>query len=177
MVLSTDSGNFNNEKKHGKGLFRDSHGNYFAEVWDMNHLVSKKEVKGPFSLEVEKGNDQDLKESQGDGPLDESPLRPEVDEPYSLNKLPYHEMEINDYNDVSPNRPDNPKTTHFGNSRVGFETLSLQEFKENLGSFEDVFEDTQGTFLVIQSKKMGYRLGNRVHESLWPSRILRELQR
>lgn len=41
---------------------------------------------------------------------------------------------------------ESPKRNHLliRNSRVGNETLSLQEFKENLGSFEDVIKETHG---------------------------------
>lgn len=47
-----NSGYFKNEKKNGKGLFRDVYGNYFAEEWDMNNLISKKELKGALQLEA-----------------------------------------------------------------------------------------------------------------------------
>ena len=40
--------------------------------------------------------------------------------------------------------PSRKKPVVMRNSRVGVETLSIQDFKENLGSFEEVFEDEQG---------------------------------
>lgn len=58
----------------------------------------------------------------------------------------FHDQDISaiDFNESSPYRPDTYRQNTRHNSRVGNETLSLQEFKENLGSFEGVFEDVLG---------------------------------
>jgi len=56
---------------------------------------------------------------------------------------------------ASPNNRKKPMMMR--NSRVGVETLSIQEFKENLGSFEDVFDDEQvkrwSTDIVVEFLK------------------------
>lgn len=47
------SGYFREGAKHGKGLFKDHNGNYFEEVWQMDQLISKKEVEKAVDLEVD----------------------------------------------------------------------------------------------------------------------------
>lgn len=45
-------GLFREGKKHGKGFLRDPNNLNWEEEWDMNQLVSRKEVKGSFHPEV-----------------------------------------------------------------------------------------------------------------------------
>lgn len=148
-------GHFRDGKRHGKGLYKDLNGNYFEEVWQLDELISKKEVSHAVNLEVESKFTQSLKESQEFEPLEEAAAGQEGVLPTSLSKLPDHGSEVIDFNDTSPPRPDTYRPSTMRNSRVGNETLSLQEFKENLGSFEGVFEDVLGTLSTNHKSSNG----------------------
>ena len=87
--------------------------------------------------------------------MEEAVIIEEEGLPCSLSKLPDQESEVIDFNETSPARHDTLKTNTYRNSRIGNETLSLQEFKENLGSFEGVFEDVLGTFSTNIKLKNG----------------------
>lgn len=51
-VFTANPGKFKEGKRHGKGHFKDVNGTYYEELWDMNQLVSKKEVKGDVRFDV-----------------------------------------------------------------------------------------------------------------------------
>ena len=70
------------------------------------------------------------------------------------NKLPDFEDEMIDYNHSSHNFENNNSFSPCKHQRPGNETLSLQEFKEKLGSFEEIFEDTIGSNLVSSSQEV-----------------------
>lgn len=84
-----------------------------------------------------------------------SPTKPEEILQSYHNKLPESLSEAAEYNQDPHFRGDFHRLTHCRNSRVGNETLSIQEFKENLGSFEQKFEDVLGNILLIYQSSSG----------------------
>jgi hypothetical protein len=118
----------------------------------MNVQISKKEMKGAIHLDVACSLYQNFKEADDSRQPIETKVKQEDLLPIEPIKLPEAESEIIDFNQESPFRGDHHRIAQCRNSRVGNETLSLQEFKENLGSFEQQFEDTLGNFwLILQS--------------------------
>lgn len=121
----------------------------------MNEQISRKEIKGTFQL--------DLMESLGDAFKENDEIKQPIHHPakadealHSLHhKLPESLSEAADNNHESPIRGDFNRLAVCRNSRVGNETLSIQEFKENLGSFEEKFEDVLGNFLLNSQSSSG----------------------
>jgi hypothetical protein len=142
------NGHFKAGKRHGKGIFKDMNGTYFEEVWDMNVQIAKKEMQGTIHLDSYKEAEDSLQPMQ-------SPVKGEANMETTPIKLPESESEVIDFNDGSPLRGDHHRLTLCRNSRVGNETLSLQEFKENLGSFENKFEDVLGKIMLILQSNSG----------------------
>lgn len=155
-VENTYLGKFKDGKRHGKGHFKDVNGTYFEEDWEMNQLVTKKETTGQIRFDVLSCLIKNFKEAQELNAHGESPGKAGELPPSIQNKLPEFESEVNEFNQDSPQRGENHRLMMCRNSRVGNETLSLQEFKENLGSFEKKFEDALGTCRFTCSQAVGY---------------------
>lgn len=129
-------GRFRDGKKHGKGHFKDCNGVYFEEEWDMNAQISKKEISGVCNPRVVSPNETLVEYSHEPEEIVPSKLKEEL---HSLAQ--------------GSGSPVRKKPILMRNSKVGIETLSIQEFKENLGSFEDVFEDEIGRIAIKLVRK------------------------
>lgn len=127
------TGNFLDGKKNGKGFYRDHNGVSWEETWVMNILESKKELNKNFYDEVAKFH---RKKPQG-------PKR-DTNEITQNELTPPHEFRNSESPDLKR------KKLVRRDSRIGNETLSIQEFREDLGSFDDIFEsDLQGKTSLI----------------------------